>query len=322
MPSIALLLFAGFAVAGARTGKPASDTGEPALDVVLVRDELPGPALWKVSSGDHVLWIQGEVAALPMRMEWRSKEFERLLKESQEVIVDDSDRAPDFPRREVERLTNPQKLPRGQTLQEHVSPGMYVRLEAIQETFDIPGDLESERPWAAASRLYVGVFYRLDLRNFRARETATKLARKAKVRVTMFEFKPTFAEHRDYLKSAWGDECLSRVVEILEDGGFGIRRLANAWSIGDIDQLRNLVPAYEATNAHWGADEFTMCLRGGPQRAREYFEQRTTAWLRESERVLRDHRSTVAVMPIGWLLAPDGYVAQLRARGYEVVEPE
>jgi len=323
MRSIALLLFAGLAAAGARTGTPAPDTGELALDVELVRGELPGPALWKVSSGDHVLWIQGDVAALPKRMKWRSKEFERLLEASQEVIVDDSDRAPDYrTEREAARLTNASKLPRGQTLQEHVSPGMYVRVEAIQKTFDIPGNLESERPWAAASWLYDRAFYRLDLVDFRARETATKLARKAKVRVTMLEFKPTFAEYLGYLESAWGDECLSRVVEILEDGGFGIRRLANAWSIGDIDQLRDLVPAHELANAHWGPNEFTMCLRGGPQRAREYFEQRTTAWLRESERVLRDHRSTVAVMPIGWLLAPDGYVAQLRARGYEVVEPE
>ena len=46
------------------------------------------------------------------------------------------------------------------------------------------------------------------------------------------------------------------------------------------------------------------------------------AWHAEIERVLRDNSSTMAVMPIGWLLDPKGYVAQLRARGYEVVEPE
>ena len=321
--AVALMLLAGIAVAGAKPGKPAPDAGEPPLDVVLVKGELPGPALWKVSSGDHVLWIMGEVGAIPKHMKWRSKQFERLLKESQEMIVDDSERAPAFTtQREAARLWKAYKLPRGQTLQEYVSPGMYARAEAIKETFDIPVDLESERPLAAAGQLYNLAFYRLDLMDFRARETATKLARKAKVRVTMLEFKPTFAEHLVYVESSPGDVCFSRVVEILGDGGFGVRRLANAWSIGDIDQLRNLVPAHELTSEHWSPNEFTSCLRGGPHRAREYFEQRTTAWLRESDRVLRDHHSTIAVMPIGWLLAPDGYLALMRARGYEVVEPE
>jgi uncharacterized protein YbaP (TraB family) len=322
MPSIALLLLAGFAMADAGT-KPAPETKEPALDVVLVTGEHPGPSLWKVTSGDHTLWILGEVMPLPRRMKWRSTQFERLLKESQEVLVDDSDRVPEPANpQEFVALHNAGKLPRGQTLQELISPDMYARVMAVRETFGVPVELKPLRPWAAGSVLYFAAYDSKDLVEFSVADRAAKLAHKAKIPVTNIHFQQTFAELIGSLESAWGDDCLTRNVEILEDGGFGMRRLANAWSIGDIDQLRNLVPAYALANESWGPNEVTVCYRGGRERAREYFEQRTAAWLKDCERVLRDHRSTIAVMPIGWLLAPDGFVAQLRARGYEVEEPE
>ena len=72
---IAVLLFAGTAVAD----QYVADTPSEDLDVVLVTGEQPGPGLWKVSSGDHVLWILGEVAPQPNKVTWRSKRFEALL---------------------------------------------------------------------------------------------------------------------------------------------------------------------------------------------------------------------------------------------------
>jgi uncharacterized protein YbaP (TraB family) len=317
------MLLAGVALAQEKPGAPSLDVEEPPLDVVLVRGEHPGPALWKVSSGDHRLWIMGEVETLPGRMKWRSKQFEKVLKESQEVLVDESDRVPEpKDHREFKVLLNAAKLPGGKTLRELISPVMYARAEAVQKKFKTRWMLDGEKPWAASARIYHGARRALELMDFSARERATGLALKAKVRITTLEFRPTFAEHLGFLGSAQGDDCVSRVVEVLEDGGNGMRRLANAWSIGDIQQLRDLVPAYELTNEFWGVNEFIYCYRGGQERAREFFEQRTAAWMRESERVLRDNRSTIAVMPIGWLLAPDGFAAQLRSRGYEVVEPE
>src|SRR5688572_31360061 len=60
---------------------------DPGMDVVLVTGEQPGPALWRVSSGDHVLWILGDVQPLPRKLKWRARKFERLLADSQEVIL-------------------------------------------------------------------------------------------------------------------------------------------------------------------------------------------------------------------------------------------
>jgi len=114
--------------------------------------------------------------------------------------------------------------------------------------------------------------------------------------------------------------CLEMMVQIVEDGGNGLRRLANAWSVGDIAALRQLVPMYALQPTHQES-KCTVALYGGEERANEFVERRTEAWLSTAERALRENKSTMAVVSMAELFAPDGYLAGLRARGYKVVEP-
>src|SRR3954466_12454167 len=66
-------------------GAPAEDnTAE--LATVVVTGEQPGPGLWKVSSGDHVLWILGTLSPLPKDIHWQSREVEDAIASAQEVI--------------------------------------------------------------------------------------------------------------------------------------------------------------------------------------------------------------------------------------------
>ena len=41
------------------------------LQTVTVRGEQPGPALWEVRRGTHVLWIVGTLSPLPKHAEWQ-----------------------------------------------------------------------------------------------------------------------------------------------------------------------------------------------------------------------------------------------------------
>jgi hypothetical protein len=86
--------------------------------------------------------------------------------------------------------------------------------------------------------------------------------------------------------------------------------------------LRELVPVFSFSRDGFRADECAAAMRGGAEKARDYDLARTQAWLKEAERALSDNRSTMAVVMMTELLEPDGYLAALRARGYEVVEPE
>jgi hypothetical protein len=115
--------------------------------------------------------------------------------------------------------------------------------------------------------------------------------------------------------------CLERAIEMIEDGGSGLRRLANAWASGDIEELRRLIPLHAALHESHKAGKCAVALYG-EQQVNAAIARQTDAFLAAAARALRDNRSTMAVVPMAEIFAPDGYAARLRAMGYEVVEPQ
>jgi uncharacterized protein YbaP (TraB family) len=314
---IAALLFAGVAVAD----QEVADTASEHLEVVLVTGEQPGPGLWKVSSGDHDLWILGEVAPQPGKVKWRSKRFEALLEKSQEVLLDFSGVM--WPNKlQEDAETRIRKLPDGQTLKDVVSPELYARTEAARKLYGTAEQIEVLRPFYAGRRILMSALRKLDMeKRFSASFRVRKLARRADVRITYLETPgQTHEEHLKNIQQGSTVPCLEMMVHIVEDGGSGLRRLANAWSIGDIAALRQLVPLYALQPTHQES-KCTVALYGGEQRANEFVARRTDAWLSAAEQALRENKSTMAVVSIAELFAPDGYLAGLRDRGYKVVEP-
>ena len=292
------------------------------MEVVLVTGEQPGPGLWKVSSGDHVLWILGEVAPQPGKVRWRSKRFELLLGDSQEVLLDFSGVIwPNKVREEAEARIR--TLPRGQTLKDVVSPELYARADAARKLYGTPDRIDELRPFYAGRRILMSALRKMDMeKRFSASFTVMKLARRAWVKVT--DLDTPGQPHEEQLKNIEQGStvpCLEMMVQIVADGGSGMRRLANAWSVGDIAALRQLVPLYALQPTHQES-KCTVALYGSEQRANEFVARRTVAWLTEAERALRENQSTMAVVSMAELFAPDGYLAGLRARGYKVVEPD
>lgn len=313
MPGIALLLLAGVATA--------DDAEEPDIEVVLVQGYQPGPGLWKVSSGDHVLWILGEVSPYPRKVKWKSTKFDRRLRQSQELLVDFSGywRADRGDRAAYARA---EKLPEGVTLKDVVSPELYLRVEKTAQAFGA-AELEGLHPFAATNRLVMSAMNKLDLDGFSARFAAEDLGQRRHIRTTIFDM-PELA-FTDRLKN-WQDAsnvaCLERLVAAIDDGGAGVKRLANAWSVGNVGALRKLVPEFSFSRDGFRADECAAAMHGGERQARVYKERRTQSWVQEAERALRENRSTMAVVLMSELFAPDGYLAALREKGYEVVEPQ
>ena len=314
---IAALLCAGIAVAD----EQAADSDSEAMEEILVTGEQPGPGLWKVSSGDHVLWILGEIAPQPNKVQWRSKKFEALLEDSQEVLLDFSGVM--WPNKlQDDAESRIRKLPAGQTLKDVVSPALYARAEAARKFYGTPEQIEVLRPFYAGRRILMSALRKMAMeKRFSASLTVRRLARRAWIDVTIVDAPgQTHEEQLKNIEQGSTVPCLEMLVKIVEDGGTGLRRLANAWSTGDIPALRQLVPLYALQPAHQ-ENQCTVALYGGERRANEFVARRTYAWLREAERALRENQSTMAVVSMAELFAPDGYLAGLRARGYKVVEP-
>ena len=66
---------------------PAASTSQVTnLEAVTVSGEQPGPGLWRVSKGDHVMWVLGTLSPLPDRMQWKTNDVEQTIASSQEVL--------------------------------------------------------------------------------------------------------------------------------------------------------------------------------------------------------------------------------------------
>jgi hypothetical protein len=183
--------------------------------------------------------------------------------------------------------------------------------------------LEELYPFSVTNRLVTSAMRTLDLSGFSARFAADALGKKRRVKINYFAApEPPFKVRLQNWQHASNAVCLQRLVDAIQDGGNGVKRLANAWSIGDIEALRRLVPAYSFSRDGFRADECAAAMRGGEQAAREYNEKRKQAWLAEADRALWYNRRTMAVVLMSEIFAPDGYLAGLRAKGYEIVEPE
>lgn len=321
MPGIALLLLSAVAAAAdSLNDAEAPETDESGMAVVLVMGEQPGPGLWKVSRGDNVMWILGEVSPIPRKVEWRSRKFDKLLRGSQELLVDFSGYWA-ATKEEMSAYRKAERLPKGTALKDVISPELHVRVDTTAKLFRTSG-LEELYPFSATNRLVVGSMKALDLKGFSARFAATEMARKRDMKVTIYAApEPPFEQRLQTWQQKANVICLERVVDVLQDGGAGVKRLANAWSVGDIEALRELVPTYSFSRDGFRADECAAAMRGGEKQSLAFKTERIQGWMKEAERALKSNRSTMAVTLMTDMFAVDGYVAALRARGYEVTEP-
>src|SRR5580700_9541065 len=134
---IASMTHAAFCPAAARSEPAASPPAE--IVEIEVTGERAGPRMWKVSKGEHVLWVMGTLEPLPKRMTWRSKAVEDVLSQSQEVLP--SRPAFGFSWNPIAALRlywqwrGIQKSPDHATLKSTLSPDLYARFSALRQRY-------------------------------------------------------------------------------------------------------------------------------------------------------------------------------------------
>ncbi|MEO8315422.1 MAG: TraB/GumN family protein [Pseudomonadota bacterium] len=293
------------------------------LDEVLIVGKQPGPALWQVKSGTHTLWILAEVNLLPQRMKWQPKQVEQVLASAQELLVIHGHA--EAPRTAAEKamakqmLENDQAwyrmayLPDGQTLRDALPTDMYDRFEAAKASFGKQyKGWERMTPYWANNRLWNSAFVKLELRPlFPVADKVVQMARNRKVKVR--QIAPRFlagnptAPTTTYLMNI----CpLDGTLAELDIRGARWITLANAWSVGDVKRLKQLMRPTPGRIPHCnpGVEPSTGAAEDGP-------------WLAPAERSLATNTSALAVVEAAYLLRTSGLLDALRNRGYEVIEP-
>jgi uncharacterized protein YbaP (TraB family) len=314
------------------TAQPTGD--EPRIvdiGAVVVSGAQPGPGMWKVSKGDHVLYILGTLSPLPKRMEWVSGEVEKTITQSQAVIDPPSvklDAHIGFFRSMllVPSLLKTRKNPDGKTLQQVVPANLYARwLQLKQRYMGSDGGVEKWRPIFAAQELYEAAIRKsgLDQKDVVGPIVASAAKRNNVARIstqTSFTLKDPKAAIAEFNKTALADtDCFAKTMVRIEGDLDAMRTRANAWAVGDVAALRTM--SFD--------DQYVACTRAITESALaqklglgDVRAQVANTWLAAAQKSLDEHPVSFATLPLASLLREDGYLARLRARGDTIEEPD
>lgn len=321
-----LMVLGNAAHAGTAPEEPPATLAE-----VEVTGVMPGPGLWQVRRDDHVLWLVGSLTPVPRRMQWRSAEIDARLAEADAVLE-----APGISvttgRGMLHAMTllpsalGARKLPDDKTLSDVLSPELHARWSALKaEYIGRDRGIERWRPVFAAEKLYGKRVERAGLSfDSPASSHVYEAAKRRKLPRIPVTLVITIDDPRQALREfKQGDlddvECFERTLRHLEGDVTLLSDRARAWATGDIEALRTLHDSYPASAC------ITALLDAPVLRQRGVDDVRTkmqAKWVEAVEQVLAEHRTTVGVVPISLLLADDGVLATLAARGYRVLGPD
>lgn len=300
------------------------------LGTVVVTGSQPGPGLWKVTKGDHTLWILGTLAPLPKDMQWESANVQRVIAASQEVL-----RSPG-----VQVSTNQgmfrnllllpslfkaRKNPDGKTLEQLLPVPQYARWQVLKQRY-IGRDrgIEKWRPVFAALELYNKAIERSGMTQSGIVQPAIAAAiKQGKPKVTSTEVTIKIDSPKAAIKAFSGEslndqDCFNRTLDRI-DGDLGTMILrANAWAVGDVDTLRTLPYRNQFTACSAAFAEAGIVRKLGYGDLDQRMER---SWLAAAEAALAKNSSTFATLPISQLLQPEGYLAKLQAKGYVIEAP-
>jgi uncharacterized protein YbaP (TraB family) len=297
-------------------------TESEAMDELILTGEWAGPQLWKISKGDHAVWILGTLQPLPKGMVWKYTEVEQLLVNSQLVIG----RTNVKPKVSIFGLIplyfqfrKVSKLPNDQTLKEVLPADLFQRYQALLSAHKIhDSDLDRLRPIVAAGRLYQDVIEANGLTGKNdVQDTVFKLADHHNVKVDDLTLKveapKEILKEASQLPMSAEVACFDDVVSSLESDLPLLKKRASSWARGDVDALRKL----NATQTRTKCREAILSV----QRVKEVNDQAKSLWYNAIVESLDRNPSGVALSPVYDLISKDGVLDQLRAAGYQVEGP-
>lgn len=288
---------------------------------VTVVGVVPGPDMWRVRKGQHVLWILGTLDELPEKMQWRAREVRQVIAQAGEVL--------DVPRVRIhasigyfDRLA---LNPEGRKLRDVVPPQDYEKWQALKAAYMGNDEaVEDRRPIYAAIQLYLTSLKRAGLSPDMIEPVIDDLLKQRGLALTPVIYREDAARSGDPM----GD---TRVMPMMElacfeatmnhlDGDLGVmQRRAEAWSSGDLEDLSRLPMSDQLDKCR-----DTLLASGAsfnPDIAYVHARLRDT-WLSEVRHAIASHSVSFAMLPMADLFGPDSYLEKLRAEGYSVDLPD
>jgi hypothetical protein len=211
------------------------------------------------------------------------------------------------------------RLPEGTTLAEQMPGELYARYAALRARHmpDADEDDEDVRPALAALRLYGAALDDTGLTSSSnvGKQLARKMRRsRADEADVLVEREPE--DVLDELAKITPEAelaCFGSILTSIETDLEGMKERANAWAIGDVEALKR----FDYPDSQGNCLATLLSAPGFVEIRDELYSK----WLTEAEHALATYETSFSLLPMRELVAADGLLAQLAARGYTVTAP-
>ena len=287
----------------------AADPDATLVEELVVTARLPGPAWWRVSKGDNVVYVLGSPSLAPERMQWDRAIFEHRLQGANEVILP-------YRGLRVKVMGVPgamfayMKLKSSKPFEETLTPDLRARFVAVREKIGQPAKRYGTKNALAAGVLLAGDYREASaLTDSDPTKLIRYLAQQAGVKVEQktYDVGPLL---RGMVKTdrAGGMACLEEVLNEAEAGSAATRAAARSWAEGDVRAALSGERSYErCLNAAPGAIAFDTRAKADQAAA--------------IAKALEKPGHSIALVQLRPLLSKGGVLDRLRAQGFEIRTP-
>ncbi|MDQ0464871.1 hypothetical protein QO010_002655 [Caulobacter ginsengisoli] len=287
---------------------PVEDPEGTLVEALVVAPRTPGPAWWKVSDGDTTVWILAmPEGGLPPGVAWDQSVVARRLKGANSLIQGASMTAGV---RDIPALLKLRGQLRSKTpLEASLPPALRDRFVADRTRLGKPAKRYAEWSPLAAGLMLMGDS-RAKGRWGHPDNDVRRLAKKAKVPLrsgARYDAVPFLRKALAGLTPAIQQQCLESALDDIDDAG-RVRPAAQGWARGDVRSALSGPRAFERC---------VLLLSGGGDIWRRASRDQT----QDIAEALKKPGHSVALVGLRRLLAQDGVLAQLRARGLTVTGP-
>ena len=275
--------------------------------------------MWHIRHNAADIWLLGSLSPLPRGITWRSRQVERVLAGTSQVLVQKPFEI-GIPRILWVLLTERSLVleTHGKRLKDALPPDLYGRFAALRMQYaDDPEKWEHYRPIIAVALLQQAAFHKAGLSmRMDLGASVRLLAKTAHVRVE--EVKVAGAgDMLDTLKtipSATENLCVDASLVVTETALPRLIARAQAWVDGNIERLQSLPVPTEV-------DACRDALEGG-HGILDIIALMRRSWLAGIEKSLQGSGTTLAVVNWDLLLDPGGLLDELHAAGYQIEAPQ
>ncbi|PIC01446.1 TraB/GumN family protein [Caulobacter sp. X] len=307
---LAGLMLAATALGGAARAQAIDDPQANVVEALVVSAKLPGPAWWRVSDGDTTIYVMGTPSALPKGMAWDRSVLERRLDGASVLLTPPEWRAGlgDIPA--LLRLRGNLKDDGDWTGR---SPALAARTQRAWSGVDPKnaGEWRKWKPLFVALQLNGKANSQAQLQTAQPDKTIKDVARKQRVKTrpaavhkAMPMLKALVREHSEEA----GLTCLSETLDATEAGPAPIRAAADAWAQGRVK---------DALAGPRSAERCELLMPGVADLKRQLVDDEVQALTD----LLKTPGHAVAYFPLRALVAENGVLDKLRARGITVRTP-